>query len=83
MSSLRVKCDMLLPPTKNYESFVAPLTGTGSAIMQGMEERATALGYATLHLAPRARAPAQRLYQSLGYQEVSRVASSPDWECIL
>ncbi len=58
--------------------------GYGRAIMQALEERAAALGYATLHLDTTvARVPAQRLYQGLGYRDVGRVTPSPDWECIL
>jgi len=58
--------------------------GYGRAIMQALEERAAALGYATLHLDTTVtRVPAQRLYQGLGYREVGRVAPSPNWECIL
>lgn len=58
-------------------------TGIGRALMEGLEVRATALGFTEMFLDTAANMPeAMAFYQSLGYQESGR-ETRPDWSWTL
>jgi GNAT superfamily N-acetyltransferase len=58
--------------------------GFGRAIMQALEERARALGYAVLETDTSIdRLPARQLYLRCGFRDVGRAILGGQWECVL